>query len=137
MVEPFKMVKTVGRIGTRTGPGFAVLYRWRLHPGMEESFVNAWSVNSEIFLSKCGSLGSRLHRGSDGIWYSYAQWPDAATRTKAFASAPLDAEASRQMRAAIAETLPEVALESVSDLLLPALVQISPAPSATLASWTH
>ena len=27
-----------------------------------------------------GSLGSRLHRGSDGIWYGYAQWPSEETR---------------------------------------------------------
>jgi heme-degrading monooxygenase HmoA len=48
------------------GPGFAVLYRWRLHPGLEESFIEAWSRVSEG-LQKRGSLGSRLHRGHDGL----------------------------------------------------------------------
>ena len=104
-----------------TGPGFAVLYKWRLHEGAEESFVKAWSRISEILLTEGGSLGSRLHRGPEGWWYSYAQWPSAAARDQAFAREPTDPEASRQMRAAIAESAPEVILESVSDfMVLPA-----------------
>ena len=100
------------------GPGFAVLYRWRLHEGAEESFVNAWSRVSELLLSKGGSLGSRLHRGPEGLWYSYAQWPSAVVRDQAFAGEPFDPEASRQMRAAIAESLPEIVLESVVNLMV-------------------
>ena len=103
------------------GPGFAVLYRWRLHEGAEESFVKAWSRVSEFLFSKGGSLGSRLHRGPEGLWYSYAQWPSAAARDQAFAGESVDPEAGRQMRAAIAESLPEIILESVSDfMVLPA-----------------
>lgn len=71
------------------GPGFAVLCRWR------------------------------LHRGPDGVWYSYAQWPDEATRRAAFSQASGDPSASLPMKAAIAESLPEIVLESVVDLLLP------------------
>ncbi len=56
------------------GPGFAVLYRWRLHEDADASFVKAWTRVSELLLSERGSLGSRLHRGPDGLWYSYAQW---------------------------------------------------------------
>lgn len=100
------------------GPGFAVLYRWRLHEGAEESFVAAWSRVSALLLSTRGSLGSRLHRGPDGLWYSYAQWPSAAAREQSLALDPVDAEASRQMRAAIAESLPEIILESMSDFLV-------------------
>lgn len=103
------------------GPGFAVLYRWRLHDGAEESFIRAWSRISELLLSERGSLGSRLHRGPDGWWYSYAQWPSAQAREQAFAGAALDLQASRQMREAIAESLPELVLESVADfMILPA-----------------
>ena len=101
-----------------TGPGFAVLYRWRIHPGSEESFVKAWSVNSALYLAKHGSLGSRLHRGDDGLWYSYAQWPSAHAREQAFVHGSVDEEASRQMREAVAESLPEVVLESVSDFMV-------------------
>jgi hypothetical protein len=99
------------------GPGFAVLYRWRLRPGMEASFVEAWSqVSQELRLR--GSLGSRLHRGPEGVWYSYAQWPSAATRAHAFAMPAGNPEASKAMQEAVAESLPEIVLESVSDLLV-------------------
>ncbi|MEO8385265.1 MAG: antibiotic biosynthesis monooxygenase [Betaproteobacteria bacterium] len=103
---------------SRKGPGFAVLYRWKLHSGMEDSFVEACSRVSALLLKHRGSLGSRLHRGDDGIWVSYAQWPSAAARTAAFAAGPVDAEASSQMRAAIAETFPEIVLESVADFMV-------------------
>ncbi len=99
------------------GPGFAVLYRWRLHPGQEQSFTEAWSRITAVLHSERGSLGARLHRGEDGIWYSYAQWPSAEARRLAFAGPPIDPAASAQMRAAIAESFPEVVLESVADYL--------------------
>lgn len=99
------------------GPGFVVLYRWRLHPGSEPSFVAAWSRITDLLRSEAGSLGSRLHKGDDGLWYAYAQWPDDATRQRAFALDVAPA-ASARMRAAIAESFPEVVLESVSDYLM-------------------
>jgi hypothetical protein len=101
-----------------TGPGFAVLYRWRLHQGAEQSFVLAWSRISELLLAERGSLGSRLHRGPDGWWYSYAQWPSAEARERAFEAGSVDPQASQQMREAIAESLPELVLESVSDFMV-------------------
>ncbi|MFT3955699.1 MAG: gamma-glutamylcyclotransferase [Piscinibacter sp.] len=102
------------------GPGFAVLYRWRLQPGAEDSFVAAWTRISALLRSQRGSLGSRLHRGPDGWWYSYAQWPSAEARARAFDAAPVDAEASARMQAAIVESLPELVLEPVADLMLSA-----------------
>jgi len=100
------------------GPGFAVLYRWRLHEGAEESFVKAWTRVSELLLSERGSLGSRLHRGPEDLWYSYAQWPSAEAREQAFALESVDPEAGRQMVEAVAESFPEIVLESVSDLMV-------------------
>jgi hypothetical protein len=100
-----------------TGPGLVVLYRWRLHAGQETSFIDAWSRITVLLRSRCGSLGSRLHRGSDGLWYGYAQWPSEAARQIAFAQS-IDPAASAQMRSAIAESLPEVLLEPVADFLL-------------------
>ena len=99
------------------GPKLVVLYRWRLRPGSEASFIEAWSRVTESLRSRAGSLGSRLHRGNDGIWYGYAQWPNDETRQRAFAQS-LDPVASAQMRAAVAESLPEVLLEPVSDYLV-------------------
>jgi hypothetical protein len=97
-------------------PGFIVLYRWKLHPGTETAFVDAWSGITEQ-LRKFGSLGSRLHRGPDQIWYGYAQWPDEETRRKAFEQ-HLDTERSAKMRAAILETLPEIQLQCIADYLI-------------------
>lgn len=99
------------------GPGLVVLYRWKLHPGAEASFIEAWSRVTGLLRSRAGSLGSRLHRGNDGSWYGYAQWPDEETRQRAFAQ-PFDPAASAQMRAAIAESFPEVLLQPVSDYLV-------------------
>jgi hypothetical protein len=110
-------MSNVRRLVGNPGPGLVVLYRWRLHPGAEASFTEAWSRITASLRAQAGSLGSRLHRGSDGLWYGYAQWPDALTRQRAFAGA-LDPATIEQMRAAVAEALPEVLLESVADFLV-------------------
>lgn len=99
-----------------TDIGLVVIYRWRLAPGHETSFAAAWRAATETLLTH-GGLGSRLHRGDDGLWYGYAQWPDAETRARAFAVAPVDKETSARMRAAIVESLPEIVLTPVADLL--------------------
>jgi hypothetical protein len=96
---------------------FIVLYRWRLHPAMEESFVAAWSRVTQLLRSERGSLGSRLHKGSDGLWYGYAQWPSAKAREEAFELGSLDSAASAAMEAAVAERFPEISLEPVADFL--------------------
>ena len=101
------------------GHGFVVLYRWRLHPGSESSFIEAWSRVSELLRSERGSLGSRLHSASDGLWYSYAQWPSAQARQDAFALGPVDVQAAEAMEHAIAERFPEIILEPVADLMTP------------------
>ena len=100
-------------------PAFCAIYRWRLHPGTEASFVQAWSRVTELLLTERGSLGSRLHRGPDDIWYSYTQWPSAAAKAAGLARESVDPEAWQQLRAAIAESLPELILEPVSDFLAP------------------
>lgn len=110
---------------TSQGPGFSVLYRWRIRPGMEAAFIEAWTEVSQD-LKRKGSLGSRLHRGPDDLWYSYAQWPSAEARTAAFDLPSGAPAASAVMKEAIAERLPEIVLESVSDLMV--------APSATTAA---
>ena len=97
---------------------FTVLYRWRLHEGQEQQFIDAWSRISDLYLQHRGSLGSRLHRGPDGIWYSYAQWPSAEAREAAFAGPKLDETASRRMSEALAERFPDIVLESVADYLV-------------------
>lgn len=100
-------------------PAFCAIYRWRLHPGTEATFVAAWSTITRLLLTERGSLGSRLHRGPDDIWYSYTQWPSAAAKAEGLAQPSVDPEAWQQLRDCIAESLPELILEPVSDFLQP------------------
>ncbi|MEQ1518077.1 MAG: antibiotic biosynthesis monooxygenase [Usitatibacteraceae bacterium] len=100
------------------GPGFAVLYRWRLHPGKEDAFIRAWASISDRLLKHHGSLGSRLHKGPDDVWYSYAQWPSSEARDLAFSSPSEDPEAAAEMRAAIAEEFREIVLQAVADFIV-------------------
>ncbi|MEL6496984.1 MAG: antibiotic biosynthesis monooxygenase family protein [Planctomycetota bacterium] len=99
-------------------PGLCVIYRFRLKPGAEQQFVDGWKAVTLGLRDQRGGLGSRLHRGPDGIWYAYAQWPSAEARQRAFAGDPVDADASQSMRDAIEEHLPEIVLDPVVDLLV-------------------
>jgi len=98
---------------------FCAIYRWRLRPGSEETFVQAWSRITQLLLTERGSLGSRLHRGPDDIWYSYTQWPSATAKAEGLARSSVDPEAWAQLRESIAESLPELVLEPISDFLVP------------------
>lgn len=100
-------------------PVFCALYRWRLHAGSEPTFVEAWSRITQLLRAERGSLGSRLHRGPDDIWYSYTQWPSAEAKAEGLARTSVDPEAWQRMRACIAESLPELLLEPVADFLAP------------------
>ena len=104
---------------SNAGTVFCALYRWRLHPGAEQAFVEAWSQITPLLVSERGSLGSRLHRGPDDIWYSYTQWPSAEAKAEGLALPSVDPEAWAQLRGAIAESLPEIILEPVADFLVP------------------
>ena len=96
---------------------FIALYRWRIREGMEKQFIDAWAEVTAYFRENFDSLGSRLHRGSDGLFYGYAQWKSDEARREAFARLP-DLRARAVMREAIEESLPEVILENLSDYLV-------------------
>ena len=100
-------------------PGFCVIYRARVHPDREEAYVAAWSRLTLLLREHHGALGSRLHRGDDGIWYAYAQWPSAQARDVAFANAPIDADAEQTVRDCIVEYFPEIRLQPIEDHLIP------------------
>jgi len=97
---------------------FAVIYRWRLQPGLESQFVAAWERATHAIKAQRGGLGSRLHKLDDGSWLAYAQWPTRADWEQARAAPAPDPEASALMRAAISESEPPLFLEPVADLLL-------------------
>ena len=101
------------------GLGFCVLYRARIHPDKEANYVAAWSRLTRLIRSQRGGLGSRLHRGNDGIWYAYAQWASAEARTSAFDLPSVDPAAQADVADAIIEYFPEILLDPIEDQLVP------------------
>ncbi len=97
----------------------AVIYRWRVKPGLEEQFARAWSEGTAAIHARCASYGARLHRPAEGgdLWVSYARWPDEASRAACFAQNDFRDIGFATMREAVAETLPEIVLEIADDQL--------------------
>jgi heme-degrading monooxygenase HmoA len=96
---------------------FVVIYRWRVRSGLEDQFAQGWERISRAYKRERGALGARLHRGEDGIWYSYAVWPNQQARAVAFAAGSPDPAASALVKEATEEFLGEVILRVVVDLL--------------------
>lgn len=101
------------------GLGFCVIYRARVHPDKEAKYVAAWSTLTSLIRSQRGGLGSRLHKGADGIWYAYAQWESAQARSDAFALPSVHPGAQADMMDCIIEFLPEIPLDPIKDQLVP------------------
>jgi hypothetical protein len=99
-------------------PMFCVIYRWRLHAGMEDAFVAAWARLTDAIRARRRGLGSRLHRTGDQLWLAYAQWPDRGTWEAAGAAESPDPGARAAMAAAIAERFDPILLDTVSDRLV-------------------
>jgi hypothetical protein len=95
----------------------AVLYRWSVKPGMEAQFRDGWLRGTRAIHARCGSSGARLHRAADGIFVSYAVWPDEATRKRCFADNDFSAEGFDGMRAAVAAYHGEEILDVLDDAL--------------------
>ena len=95
---------------------FIVLYRWRVKAEMAEQFVENWTAITRHYLENCGSLGSRLHIDSGGVYHGYAQWPNSLARDKAKLDVRLEL-ARLRMKDAVEETFPETILELIEDHL--------------------
>ena len=95
---------------------FVVLYHWRLIPGTEDTFRQAWSKVTTAIRSRHGSLGSRLHRAEDGTWWAYAQWPSRVAFEIA-AGGDADPENTNLMKQCVAERLDTVMADVTEDLL--------------------
>jgi heme-degrading monooxygenase HmoA len=103
---------------------FVAVYWWRVHPGMEDQFREAWRRGTEHITRIYGSYGSRLHLERDGRFVGYAEWPDEATWQKAFDAHMVydDPEVRRMFVEAIAEAPPNgeplLAMTVTDDLLI-------------------
>lgn len=96
---------------------FIVLYRWRIKPEKENQFIEGWAEITAYFRENWDSLGSRLHRGSDGLFYGYAQWKSEKDRENAFENS-VKLEGSEKMSEAIEERFEPIILEKISDFLV-------------------
>ncbi len=94
------------------------LYRWKLKAGTEQQFQDAWAVVTKELRDKAGSLGSRLHKGDDGLFYGYAQWPSRDSRAKANLSNPEIDRARSVMKDSTQEALPVILLDPLADFLV-------------------
>ena len=94
------------------------LYRWKIKPDLEQQFIDRWSEITLYHRENHGSLGSRLHRGNDGLFYGYAMWPSIEQRATAFDTGG-EHPARAGMIEAIGESFPEVLLDVEADFLQP------------------
>jgi hypothetical protein len=99
--------------------GFAVIYQWRVKPGMEAQFIEAWTALTRQLMRATDARGSRLHRLENGNFVAYAQWPDRVAWEKACALETLGAEPSQRLLDAAEDVWPPMLLTTTSDLLLP------------------
>lgn len=96
----------------------AVLYRWRLKPGRETEFRDAWTEGTQRIHKRCGSYGAILHDGADGIVWSYASWPSEQVRQDCFGAHDWFAQdCFKTMQDCIAERFDEIVLDVTSDEL--------------------
>lgn len=97
--------------------GFAVIYRWKIKEGREESFRQAWEMITLDIKEMRGGLGSRLHQADDGTWYAYAQWPSRETWAKSQNHGTVNEEASALMAEAVEKSFDPIPLKPMRDLL--------------------
>lgn len=76
----------------------AIYFRWKVTPGREPEFEQAWLELTELVRDEQGGLGSRLHRCADGHYFAYAQWPSERVWTTQPTPAPRMVELRDRMR---------------------------------------
>jgi heme-degrading monooxygenase HmoA len=101
---------------------FAVIYYFEVLPGKEKSFIEGWKGLTQFIYQYEGSLGSRLHKKSDGNYIAYAQWPDRKRWEESGKNLPPEAEVPRKkMKEACASIKTAHELEMIEDLLAESL----------------
>jgi len=94
-----------------------IVYRWRIKPGREAEFEEAWSDVTRQIRAHCGSGGAELFTDPDGVYVSHARWPSPESRDACFDNPSwLKGDASQVMNDCVLERLPEMGLTSLRDL---------------------
>lgn len=58
---------------------YIVIYSFEVKPNRIKAFLSMWKELTIAIHKNCNSLGSRLHKDTDGKFLAYAQWPDKET----------------------------------------------------------
>lgn len=95
----------------------AAVYRWRVKPGMEAEFEDAWRSGTRAIHDRCGSFGARLHRAEDGSYVSYALWPSEEARQSCMAEHDFSDAGMDRMQAAVETRFETEILEVTADAL--------------------
>jgi len=96
--------------------GLAVIYRWRVKPGLEEQCRKGWELVTQRYTAERGALGSRLHVAEDGTWVAYAQWPSRTVWQQAREMGPVEgSELMRDAKDPAAVDYPPIFLEPIVD----------------------
>lgn len=92
----------------------AVIYKWKVKEGMNETFINAWETMNKEFQEKHGALDASLHQESERDYVSYVRWPDMETYEK---DIPIDhINAIHILRDCVEIRVSRECMEVVSDL---------------------
>jgi heme-degrading monooxygenase HmoA len=52
----------------------AVIYKWKVTKGKEKEFEKFWNESTLTIMKTYSSLGSSLHKDSQGNYVAYARW---------------------------------------------------------------
>ena len=97
---------------------FAVLYRWKLKPGREQDFKQAWAEATRLIHEHCGSYGACLHEDVDGTVWSYARWPSDGVRGACFEDHDwFSQDCFKTMQDCVEKRFDEVSLSVLADQL--------------------
>jgi quinol monooxygenase YgiN len=88
--------------------GFYTLARWKVKPGMEERFIEAWKAMGEAFLNlpRPATQGTLIQSVSDPtVFYSFGPWDDI-DEIDAMRADPVTREAMQQVTDLCEEATP-------------------------------
>ncbi len=96
---------------------FVVIYQWKLKPGSDSEFREAWRQATQAIYSKRGRLGSQLMQSNDGTYYAVARWPGRDQWVNRSQPEAADPQAMQTMGELIEESFPPIELEVTDDML--------------------
>ena len=100
---------------------FVAIYRWRLHSGLEQDFIDNWQRITLLGLA-AGSGGSSLFKDAERCWVAIGRWTSRDARDRLFEQLHregADQTMQERARSAIAESFPAQELIQVIDAWAP------------------